>query len=90
MGGRELRYEILLLTTKNHNSCPIVDNGISSFRYSYINNGDSLHDQHYLSESSSPSHTDPNYIQNQGTNLDTTIEIKEPSSQSSLSKGFLS
>ena len=45
--------------------------------------------EHYLSESSSPSHTDPNYIQNQGTNLDTTIEIKEPSSQSSFIKRIL-
>ena len=39
-----------------------------------------VNQQHYLSESSSPSLTDPNYLQNQGSNLDTTIETeaKEP------------
>ena len=36
------------------------------------NNNSDRHHQHYLSESSSPSLTDPNYLQNQGSNLDTT------------------
>jgi CheY-like chemotaxis protein len=66
----------LLLKTKNHNSCPILDNGISSFRYSYINNGDRLRDQHYLSKSSSQSFTDHNYLQNHGPNLDTILEME--------------
>jgi hypothetical protein len=66
---------ILLTQTKNHYSCPILDNGISSFRHSYSNNTD-RHHQYYLSESSSPSPTDSNYIQNQGSNLDTTIEVE--------------
>jgi CheY-like chemotaxis protein len=86
------RYKTILLTlTKNHNSYPILDNGISSFRYSYSNNGDRLDDQNYLSESSSAAHTDPTYLQNQGTNLDTTIEIetKEPSPQSPFIKRIL-
>ena len=65
---------ILLTQTKNHYSCPILDNGISSFRHSHSNNTD-RHHQYYLSESS-PSPTDSNYIQNQGSNLDTTIEIE--------------
>ena len=73
----------------NHSSFPILGNGIGSFYHLYNDNGDRHHQQHYLSESSSPSHTDPNYIQNQGTNLDTTIEIKEPSSQSSFIKRIL-
>jgi CheY-like chemotaxis protein len=66
---------ILLTQTKNHYSCPILDNGISSFRHSYSNNTD-RHHQYYVSESSSHSPTDSNYIQNQGSNLDTTIEIE--------------
>ena len=40
------------------------------------NNNSDRHHQHYLSESSSPSLTDPNYLQNQGSNLDTTKEMK--------------
>ena len=73
---------ILLTQTKNHYSCPILDNGISSFRHSYSNNTD-RHHQYYLSESSSPSPTDSNYIQNQGSNLqtirtDTKVSLKPP------------
>ena len=51
---------------------------ISSFYYSYSNNGDRLRDQHYLAESS-PSLTDPNYLQNQRSNLVsiTETEIKQ-------------
>ena len=62
----------MLTQTKNHSS-PILDKEISSFRYSYSNNDDRLHDQHYLSKSSSPSHTDPNYQQNQGSKSDTFL-----------------
>ena len=82
---------ILLTQTKTHYSYPILDNGISSFYHSYINNGDRLHHQHYLSKSSSPSLTDPNYLQNQGSNLDTIIETetKEPHHNHRLLKGFL-
>ena len=69
----------MLTQTKNHYSYPILDNGISSFYHLYNDNSD-RHHQHYLSESSSPSLTDPNYLQNQGSNLDTPIEMetKEP------------
>jgi len=71
-------WGIMLLTlAKNHSSYSIMENGISLFRYSYSNNSDSLHDQHYLSESSSlPSNTDPNYQQNQGSKLDTVLETE--------------
>ena len=65
----------MLTRTKNHYSCPILDKGISSFRYSYSNNDDRLHDQHYLSKSS-PSLTDPNYQQDWGSKLDTLIETE--------------
>jgi CheY-like chemotaxis protein len=68
---------MLLTLAKNHSSYSILENGISLFRYSYGNNTDSLHDQHYLSESSSlPSNTDPNYQQNQGSKLDTVLETE--------------
>ena len=68
---------MLLTLAKNHSSYSILENGISLFRYSYSNNSDSLHDQHYLSESSSlPSNTDPNYQQNQGSKLDTVLEME--------------
>jgi CheY-like chemotaxis protein len=65
--------------TKNQYSYPILENEISSFYHSYSNNGDRLHDLDYQS-SSSPSLTDPNYLQNQGSNLDTHIatETKAP------------
>ena len=70
---------MLLIRAKNHSSYPILNNEISSFRRSYSNNGD-RRQQHYLSGSSYPPLTDPNYIQNQGSNLDTIIEpeTKEP------------
>ena len=67
---------ILLTQTKTHYTFPILDNGISSFYHSYISNGDHLHHQHYLSKSSSPSLTDPNYLQNQRSNLDTITETE--------------
>jgi CheY-like chemotaxis protein len=65
----------LLTRTKNHNSYPILDNGISSFRHSYSNSDDRLH-QHYFSEPSSHSLTDPYYLQNQGSNLHTITETE--------------
>jgi CheY-like chemotaxis protein len=65
----------VLLQTKNHYSYPILDNGISLFRHFYSNNDDRLHGQHYQS-SSSPSLTDPNYQQNQGSKLDTLLETE--------------
>ena len=65
----------MLTRTKNHYSYPILDNGISSFYHLYNDNSDRHHHQHYLSESS-PSLTDPNYLQNQESNLDTSVEIE--------------
>ena len=66
----------MLTQTKNHYSYPILDYGISSFCYSNSNNSDCPQHQQYLSESSSQSFTDPNYLQNQGSNLDTIIETE--------------
>ena len=51
-----------------------MDNEIRSFYHSYSNNGDGLYDQHYHSSSSSL--TDPNYLQNKGSNLDSIIETE--------------
>ena len=62
--------------TKNHYSYSILDNRISSFRYSDSNNSDRIHDQHYIFESSSHSLTDPNQLQNKGSHLDTIIETE--------------
>ena len=85
---------MLLTQTKNHYSYPILDNGISSFYHLYNDNSDRHHyQQHYLSESSSsPSLTDPNYLHNHGTNLDTTIEIETngPSPYLSLTFSLIS
>jgi len=72
---------IMLVTlAKNYSSYPILENRISLFRYFYSNGDDDCLHQHSLSEFSSPSPTDSNYLQNQGSNLATTIEIepKEP------------
>jgi CheY-like chemotaxis protein len=49
---------------------------ISSFYHSYGNDGDRLHQQHYLSKSSSDSLTDPNCLQNHGSNLHTILETE--------------
>ena len=71
---------MLLTQRENHYSYPILYNEPSPFYHSYNDNSDRHHwPQHYHSESS-PSFTDPNYLQNQGSNLDTIIEteIKEP------------
>ena len=67
----------MLAQTKNHYYYSILENEISSFYHSHSNHGDRHQHQHYLSESSSsPSPTDPNYLQNKGSNLDTIIETK--------------
>ncbi len=75
---------ILLTQTTNHYSYPILDRGLSSFYHSYSNNGD--HDQHHQSESSSPSLTDPNYLQNQGLDL---VSITETETKVSLKPPFI-
>ena len=63
--------------SKIHYSHRILDNGISSFRYSDSNNSDRIHDRHYLYKSSSHSLTDPNHqLQNNGSHLDTIIETE--------------
>ena len=49
---------------------------VSLFSYSYSNNGDRLRDQHYPSKSSSSSLTDPDYLQNQGSNLASITETE--------------
>jgi CheY-like chemotaxis protein len=88
MGPEIERYYIILLTqTKNRYSCPILDKGISSFHRSYNDDSD-LHEQHYLSVSFSPSLTDPNYLQNQGSNSITIREkeIKEPPKSPSIKR----
>ena len=82
---------MLLTLAKNHYSHPILDNGISSFCHLYNDNSDRNH-QHYLSESSSPSLTDPNHLQNQVSNLDTTKEMEakeQPQPQSPFIKRIL-
>jgi len=66
---------ITLLLNKNHYYYPILDSGISSFYHLCNDNGD-RHHQHYLSESSSSSLTDPNYLQNQEPNLDIILETE--------------
>jgi hypothetical protein len=60
----------------------------SSFRHSYSNTAD-RRPQQYLSESSL---TDPNYLQNQGSNLDTNIETEtkeQPEPKSPIIKRIL-
>jgi CheY-like chemotaxis protein len=66
---------ILQIRAKNHYTFPNLDNGISPFYLSYSDNGDRHLDQQYLSESS-PSLTDPNYPQNQGSNLVSITETE--------------
>jgi len=74
MGSKIERYKTMLLTpAKNHSPYQILDNVVSSFRHSYSNNAD-RHQQQYLSESSFL--TDPNYLQNQGSRLDTIIKTE--------------
>ena len=64
---------MLVTLAKSYSSYPILENS-SLFRYFYSNCDDDCLHQHYLSESSSPSPTDSNYLQNQGSNLAATIE----------------
>ena len=81
----------MLTQTKNHYSYPILDNGISSFRHFYSNDADRHHHQQYLSGSSF-SLTDPNYLQNQKSNLHTIIETEtkeQPQPKSPLIKRIL-
>ena len=66
---------MLIAQTKNHYYYPTLENKIRSFYHSYSNNGDDLYDQHYYSNSS-PSFTDPKYLQNQGSKSDTVIETE--------------
>ena len=75
---------ILPIQTKTYYSYPFLDNGISSFYHSYNNNGDRFHDQHYLSEPSSHSLIDPNYIQNHG--LKKTYKTPPPEEQEEEAK----
>ena len=64
---------MLLTPAKNHSPYQILDNVVSSFRHSYSNNAD-RHQQQYLSESSFL--TDPNYLQDQESRLDTIKETE--------------
>jgi CheY-like chemotaxis protein len=72
---------MLRTRTNTHNSYPILDTEFSPFCHYYRNSSDRLHDQHYLSESSSASLTDLNYPQNQGANLHTIVKTEEKVSQ---------
>jgi CheY-like chemotaxis protein len=60
---------------KDYFQYPILENGTGSFCHLYDDNSDVQHDQHYLSRSS-PSFTDPNNLQYQGSNLHTVVETK--------------
>jgi CheY-like chemotaxis protein len=64
---------VLLTHTKNYCFYPILDNEISSFRHSYNNNA-GRPQQQYLSGSSFL--TDPNYLQDQESRLDTIKETE--------------
>ena len=67
----------MLTQIKNHSYYPILDNGIGLFLNPYINDGiGHQHHQHYHSESYSTSVTNTNYLQNQGSHLDTIIETE--------------
>ena len=64
---------MLFTHTKNYCFYPILDNGISSFLHSYNNNA-GRPQQQYLSGSSFL--TDPNYLQDQESRLDTIKETE--------------
>ena len=49
---------------------------ISSFYHSYGNDDDRLHQQHYLSKSSSDSLSDFNCLQNRGSNLHNILDTE--------------
>ena len=63
--------------------------GLVHFIILYSDNNDCHHHQHYLSESSSPSLTDPNYLQNQESNLDTSVEIETKETPSPSPSPFI-
>jgi CheY-like chemotaxis protein len=67
---------LLSIETKHYNSSPILGNGLSSFYHFYSNSDDRLQDQHYISESSSPTFTGHNYLQSQRSNLHTVVETE--------------
>ena len=67
---------MLLTQAKNHYFYSIFDKESSSFLRSYDVTSDRHHHQHYISESSPPSPTVSNYLQNQGSNLDTSVGIE--------------
>jgi CheY-like chemotaxis protein len=67
---------ILHIQTKYHYSFPILESGFSSFYHVYSNSGDRLQNQHYLSESSSPSLIGHNYLQSQASNLNPIVETE--------------
>jgi hypothetical protein len=66
---------ILSIRTKTYYSYPFLENGISSFYRSYSNKGDHPDDQQRLTESSYPI-TGSNYLQSQGSRLDSVIETE--------------
>ena len=87
--GSEKDMIMLLRRANTHYSYPNLDIGISSFRYSDSNNSDQ-HNHHYLSDSSSLASS--NYLRNQGSCLDTSVELEgkeQPQAQSSFIKRIL-
>ena len=69
-----MRYYIILHTqARNHYCCPNFDNGIRSFYHLYNDNSNIHNDKHDLFKPST-SLTNSNYLQNQGSNLYTTVE----------------
>ncbi|HEY7572508.1 MAG TPA: hypothetical protein VH796_14170, partial [Nitrososphaeraceae archaeon] len=66
----------MLSRIKNHYSYSILDNGISSFHHSFSNSADRRPYHLTLSEHSSSSITDPNYLRNHESHLDTLIETE--------------
>ncbi|MGC2383842.1 MAG: response regulator [Nitrososphaeraceae archaeon] len=87
--GSEKDMIMLLRRANTHYSYPNLDIGISSFRYSDSNNSDQ-HNHHYLSDSSSLASS--NYLRNQGSRLDTSVELEgreQPQAQSPFIKRIL-
>jgi CheY-like chemotaxis protein len=79
---------MLLPQIKNHYSYPISDNKTSPFYHVYNDNTRRYNHQYYLSESSPPS-PDPNYLQDQGSNLDTSVEIETKEAPSPSPSPFI-
>ena len=61
-------WNTTLTQIKNHSYYPILDNGIGLFLHHYSNDGRAESSSHSLAES--------NYLQNQGSRLDTIIETE--------------